>query len=46
MSKRSRENSGKGYLALAWSYYLLLMNWLILCRVFEIELFDGAASFY
>ena len=31
---------------MAWSYYRLLINWLILSRVFEIRLFDGAASFY
>ena len=36
----------EGYLALAWSYYRLLINWLILCRVSEIRLFDGSASFY
>ena len=36
----------KEILALAWSYCRLLMNWLMLCRVFEIRLFNGSASFH
>ena len=35
---------GTGLVLLSLAF--LLINWLILCRVFEIFLFDGAASFY
>ena len=35
---------GTGFVLLSLAF--LLINWLILCRVFQIFLFDGAASFY